>query len=144
MWTLRCFNTCVHRCSLSWVELRVHLCNIPHSFILHFTLHSAEKKIRIEFSANYPFTTFRIPYSAFRKIPLPQFDGPLAWCIIRPCIQYTAGAAVLLKKQTMQTTQTTQTRVIKQVTRRRRAVTGDHQRTLTLQRPCTSHRSCRA
>jgi len=21
MWTLRCFNTCVHRCSLSWVEL---------------------------------------------------------------------------------------------------------------------------
>ena len=30
-----------------------------------------QKKIRIEFSANYPFTTFRIPHSAFRKIPLP-------------------------------------------------------------------------
>jgi len=22
MWTLRCFNICVHRCSLSWVQLR--------------------------------------------------------------------------------------------------------------------------
>jgi len=41
----------------------VHFCDIPHTFIPHFTLHSAEK-IRIEFSANYPFTTFRIPHSA--------------------------------------------------------------------------------
>ena len=31
-----------------------------------------QKKIRIEFSANYPLTTFRIPQSAFRKIPLPS------------------------------------------------------------------------
>jgi len=31
-----------------------------------------QKKIRIEFSANYPLTTFRIPQSAFRKIPLPK------------------------------------------------------------------------
>jgi len=38
------------------------------SFISHFTLHSAEK-IRIEFSANYPLTTFRIPQSA--KYPFP-------------------------------------------------------------------------
>ena len=34
----------------------------------------------------------------------------------------------------MQTMQTTQTRVFKQVTRRRRAVASDDQRTLTLQR----------
>jgi len=34
--------------------------DIPHTFIPHFTLHSAEK-IRIEFSANYPLTTLRIP-----------------------------------------------------------------------------------
>jgi len=40
--------------------------------------------------------------------------------------------------------QTTQTRVIKQVTRRRHAVAGDDQRTLTLQRPCTSYTLCRA
>ena len=32
-----------------------------------------QKKIRIEFSANYPLTTFRIPQSAFLKIPLPGF-----------------------------------------------------------------------
>ena len=73
----------------------VHFSDIPHTFILHFTLHSAEK-IRIEFSANYPLTTFRIPHSALRKIPLPTFWTvwrPLAWSIIRPCIQYTAGAA---------------------------------------------------
>jgi len=38
----------------------VHFCDIPHTFIPHFTLHSTEK-IRIAFSANYLFTTFRIP-----------------------------------------------------------------------------------
>jgi len=37
----------------------VHFCDILHTFIPHFTLHSAEK-IRVEFSANYPFTTFRV------------------------------------------------------------------------------------
>jgi len=66
----------------------VHLCNIPHTFIPHFTLHSAEK-IRIEFSANYPFTTFRIPYSAFRKIPLPA-----VYCI--HAVLYTKQGAVKL------------------------------------------------
>ena len=40
--------------------VNVHFSDIPHAFIPHFTLHSAEK-IRIEFSANYPLTTFRIP-----------------------------------------------------------------------------------
>ena len=39
--------------------VNVHFDDIPHSFILHFTLHSAEK-IGIKFSANYPLTTFRI------------------------------------------------------------------------------------
>jgi len=34
-----------------------------------------QEKIRIEFSANYPFATFRIPHSAFRKIPLPLKCG---------------------------------------------------------------------
>ena len=48
--------------------VNVHFGNIPHSFILHFTLHSVEK-ICSEFSANYPLTTFGIPQSAFRKIP---------------------------------------------------------------------------
>jgi len=48
----------------------VHFGDIPHTFIPHFTLHSAEKKIRIEFSANYPLTTFRIPRSA--KYPFPK------------------------------------------------------------------------
>jgi len=38
--------------------------DIPHTFIPHFTLHSAEN--RIEFSANHPLTTFRIPQSPFR------------------------------------------------------------------------------
>ena len=47
-----------------------HFGDIAHTFIPHFTLHSAEK-IRIEFSANYPLTTFLIPRSAFRKITLP-------------------------------------------------------------------------
>jgi len=40
--------------------VNVHFSDIPHTFILDFTLHSAEK-IRIRFSANYPLTTFRIP-----------------------------------------------------------------------------------
>jgi len=40
--------------------VNVHFGDIPHTFIPHFTLHSAEK-IHIEFSANYPLTTFRIP-----------------------------------------------------------------------------------
>jgi len=51
--------------------VNVHSSDIPHTFIPHFTLHSAEK-IRIKFSTNYPLTTFRIPQSAFRKIPLPS------------------------------------------------------------------------
>jgi len=42
--------------------------DIPYTFILHFTLHSAEK-ICIEFSANYLLTTFCIPHSA--KYPFP-------------------------------------------------------------------------
>jgi len=50
--------------------VNVHFGNIPHTFIPHFTLCSAER-IHIEFSANYPLTTFRILQSAFRKIPLP-------------------------------------------------------------------------
>jgi len=46
--------------------VNVHFRDIPSTFILHFTLHSAGK-IRIEFPANYPLITFRIPQSAFRK-----------------------------------------------------------------------------
>jgi len=53
--------------------VNVHFSDIPHTFIPHFTLHSAEK-IRIKFSTNYPLTTFRILQSAFRKIPLPSSD----------------------------------------------------------------------
>jgi len=49
----------------------VHFSDIPHTFIPHFTLHSAGK-IRIEFSANYPLTTFRIPRSA--KYPFLRYD----------------------------------------------------------------------
>jgi len=74
----------------------VHLCNIPHTFIPHFTLHSAEK-IRIEFSANYPCTTFRIPYSAFRKIPLPA-----VYCI--HAVLYTKQGAVKLSQMLMKST----------------------------------------
>ena len=37
-----------------------------------------QKKIPIKFSANYSLTTFRIPRSAFRKIPLPTVTGQLA------------------------------------------------------------------
>jgi len=40
--------------------VNVHFSDIQHTVIPHFTLCSAEK-IRIEFSANYPLTTFRIP-----------------------------------------------------------------------------------
>jgi len=47
--------------------VNVHFGNVLHSFIPHFTLHSAEK-IRIKFSANYPGQL-----SAFHKIPIPVF-----------------------------------------------------------------------
>jgi len=33
--------------------VNAHFGDIPHTFIPHFTLHSAEK-IRIDFSTNYP------------------------------------------------------------------------------------------
>ena len=49
--------------------VNVYFSDIPHTFIPHFTLHSAEK-IRIEFSANYPLTAFRNPHSA--KYPFPS------------------------------------------------------------------------
>jgi len=50
----------------------VHFGDIPHTFISHFTLHSAEK-IRIEFSANYPpIPIDNFLHSAFHKIPLPD------------------------------------------------------------------------
>jgi len=50
------------KCSFLW-----------HSAYFHSALYPSfrRKKIRIAFSANYPFTTFRIPHCAFRKIPLP-------------------------------------------------------------------------
>jgi len=50
----------------------VHFNDIPHTIIPHFTLHSTEK-IRIEFSATYRLTTFRIPRSA--KYPFPPVSG---------------------------------------------------------------------
>jgi len=55
--------------------VNVHFGNIPHSFIPHFTLHSAEK-IRIKFSANYPLTTIRIPlqHRIPTKYPFPDDD----------------------------------------------------------------------
>jgi len=40
--------------------VNAHFGDIPHIFIPHFTLHSAEK-ICIKFFANYPLATFRIP-----------------------------------------------------------------------------------
>jgi len=61
--------------------VNVHFGNILHSFIPHFTLHSAEK-IRIEFSANYPLTTSCNPHSA--KYPFP-FSYPLR--ILKTCIK---------------------------------------------------------
>jgi len=53
----------------------IHFCDsdIPHTFIPQFTLHSAEK-IRIEFSANYLFTTFRILHSAKYPFPFVHID----------------------------------------------------------------------
>ena len=68
-----CCWLCYFYMSLVYGEylVNVHFSDIPHTFIPHFTLYSAEK-IRIEFSANYPLRTFRIPQSAFRKIPLPS------------------------------------------------------------------------
>jgi len=48
--------------------VNVHFGNIPHSFIPHITLHSAEK-IRSEFSANYPDN---FPHSA--KYPFPEWS----------------------------------------------------------------------
>jgi len=41
--------------------VNVHYGDIPHTFIMHFPLHSAEK-IHVKFSANYPLTTFHIPH----------------------------------------------------------------------------------
>ena len=39
---------------------------------VHILLFILQKKIRIEFSANYPLTTFRIPQSASTKYPFPN------------------------------------------------------------------------
>jgi len=47
----------------------VHFGDISHTFIAHFTLHCAEK-IRVEFSANYPLTTFRIPQNTPSRFDL--------------------------------------------------------------------------
>jgi len=72
--------------SLTYGEylVNVHFSDILHTFILHFTLHSAEK-IRIEFSATYPLTTFRNPHSA--KYPFPHWTHsgrrrPMRSCIV--------------------------------------------------------------
>jgi len=43
----------------------VHFGDIPHTFIPHFTLHSAEK-ILVEYSTNYSLTTFCIPQTPSR------------------------------------------------------------------------------
>ena len=54
--------------------VNVHFSDIPHTFIPHFTLHSAEK-IGIKFSTNYPLTTFRIPQNT------PSLaTGSDVWC----------------------------------------------------------------
>jgi len=50
--------------------VNVHFGNIPHSFIPHPSLR--RKKIRIQFSANYPLTFFCIPQSA-KKTPSPFY-----------------------------------------------------------------------
>jgi len=55
--------------------VNVHFSDIPHTFIPHFTLHSAEK-IGIEFSANYPLTTFRIPQNTPSPCRSPIFEFP--------------------------------------------------------------------
>jgi len=54
--------------------VNVHFSDIPHIFIPHFTLHSAEK-ICIEFSANYPLTTFCNPHSVKYPFPLKEADN---------------------------------------------------------------------
>jgi len=58
------------KCSFQW-----------HSAYFHFALYpSFAEKIRIEFSANYPLTTFRNPHSA--KYPFPSgagVTGPSFW-----------------------------------------------------------------
>jgi len=56
------------------------MCNIPHSFIPHFTLHSVEK-IRIEFSTNYPLTTFRIPQNTPSRLQM-KFSMSLFFYLI--------------------------------------------------------------
>ena len=48
--------------------VNVHFSDIPHTFIPHFTLHSAEKNPHRIFR-KLPLDNF--PQSAFRKIPLP-------------------------------------------------------------------------
>jgi len=48
--------------------VNVHFSDIPHTFILHFTLHSAEKNPHRIFR-KLPLDNF--PQSAFRKIHLP-------------------------------------------------------------------------
>ena len=76
--------------------VNVHSSDIPHSFIPHFTLHSAEK-IRIKFSANYPLTTLRIPQSAFRKILLPVLRLYAGLCGVRiNMAMYTVTLAVMV------------------------------------------------
>jgi len=53
--------------------VNAHFGDIPH---FHYPLYPSfrRKKICIEFSASYPLTTFRIPQTAFCKIPFPSKD----------------------------------------------------------------------
>ena len=87
--------------------VNVHFSDIPHTFIPHFTLHSAEK-IRIEFSTNYPLTTFCIRNMHSAKYPFPingaqeTFTGRYSCtCAFQCCGNFTGWAHKYTKLRTV-------------------------------------------
>ena len=80
--------------------VNVHFGNIPHSFIPYTLPFIPQKKIRIQFSANYPLTTFRNPHSA--KYPFASWGS---WelgdwqCF---CVQQKMHTCILILQQHFQ------------------------------------------
>jgi len=69
-----------------WYLANVHFCDILHTFIPHFTLHSTEKNPHWIFR-KLPVHNF--PHSTFRKIPLPATEVSYTGLALRmPMVLY--------------------------------------------------------
>jgi len=72
MWTLRCFNTCIHRCSLSWVTQSTHQC-------LHYMISSYLKRDMSLPLPVLPMSSFRTRARFERKLLLHRASGKLQY-----------------------------------------------------------------